>query len=121
MKKLLKTAMTVTLAACLTGNAFADWGHRPYNPPPRYEHREKHGSDWVGPAIALGIIGLAVGAALSDPTPATTTYTAAPVATPVPPAPPAVPANAQYFCRSVGQYYPNTQYCPEGWQLVYPY
>lgn len=34
------------------------------------------------------------------------------------PAPPLV--NAWYFCRSVGQYYPYTQYCPEGWQLVAP-
>ncbi|MGE5490419.1 MAG: hypothetical protein ACM31P_03945 [Actinomycetota bacterium] len=120
MNKLTKTAIALTLVGCLTGNAFADWGHRPYNPGPRYEHKRDHGSDWVGPAIALGIIGLAVGAALSDPAPAPSppAYAVAPA---VAPPPPAVPANAQYFCRSVGQYYPNTQYCPEGWQLVYPY
>lgn len=118
MKKLFRTVIAAALVGCLAGNALADGGYRHYNPPPRYEHKRDHGSDWVGPAIALGIIGLAVGAALSDPTPSTTAYTAVPAPTP---APPAVPANAQYFCRSVGQYYPNTQYCPEGWQLVYPY
>lgn len=118
MNKLVKTAIALTLVGSLTGNAVADWGHRPYNPAPRHEHKRDRGSDWVGPAIALGIIGLAVGAALSDPTPSTPTYTVTPAATP---SPPAVPANAQYFCRSVGQYYPNTQYCPEGWQLAYPY
>ncbi len=25
---------------------------------------------------------------------------------------------ASYYCSSVGQFYPNTSYCPEGWQLV---
>jgi hypothetical protein len=34
--------------------------------------------------------------------------------------PPPPPASASYFCSSVGQFYPNTSYCPEGWQLVYP-
>ena len=129
MKSIVKTLTVLALATTFAGNALAHggWGPPPpyYRPmPPRYEHHHDHGrNNWVGPAIALGLVGLAVGVAASQPSaPAPRAY----VAAPVPPAPtaiyaaPAVAVSPQYFCRSVGQYYPYTQYCPEGWQLVYP-
>jgi hypothetical protein len=76
--------------------------------------------------IVLGIAGAAISAAASQPS-----YTPPPQVTYVTPQvtyvtpqvtymPPPPPASASYFCSSVGQFYPNTSYCPEGWQLVYP-
>jgi hypothetical protein len=35
--------------------------------------------------------------------------------------PPAVPPDAVFFCRSVGQVFPKTNYCPEGWQRLSPF
>jgi hypothetical protein len=35
-------------------------------------------------------------------------------------APPPEPVIANYFCASASQFYPDTAYCPEGWQLVLP-
>ena len=79
-----------------------------------HQHRS---SDWLGPLIVLGIAGAAISAAANQPS-----YTPPPQVTYVSPAvtyvPPPPPASASYYCSSVGQFYPNTSYCPEGWQLV---
>lgn len=115
---LLAALMTVTLC----GNVHADWerGHRPW--PNASMHRERgHGGDWVAPLVFLGLAG-AVLAANSQPSLPPVVY-AAPASTYVVPevryaVPAPAPVNALYYCQSVGRYFPNTQYCPEGWQLV---
>jgi hypothetical protein len=90
--------------------------------------------------LFLGLAGAVIGAAASQqsaPPPAYVQPYVLPQTTYVQPAPvyvepaytapaivaqtpPSQPANAWYFCKSVGQYYPYTQYCPEGWQMVSP-
>ena len=92
----------------------------PHGYPQRQAFGHPHrASDWVGPLIVLGIAGAAISAAANPPS-----YAPPPQVTYVnPPAvymPPPQPVGASYFCSSVGQFYPYTGYCPEGWQLVYP-
>lgn len=113
-------------------------------------HRHHDNYDWVAPLFFIGIAGSLLANLLSQrhqpdyqdpplapnptaPAPVPPTYPpvviqpvppvvvqSAPPVVRVPPAPPTPPANANYYCRSVGQYYPTTSYCPEGWQLVVP-
>ncbi len=142
---LTRIVAALFLAGSLSGTAFAHdgaWGysagarghgdgnrysqdHRPhYRPEYRQEHRHRRDrdGDWVGPAIALGIVGLALGAAFSEPERAAPAY-APPRYAPPPayvPAPPPAPAAARYYCASAGLFYPDTAYCPEGWQLARP-
>jgi hypothetical protein len=130
MKPFAKS-MTVALLIATTGvSAFAD-DRRGYSSHPyqgSYQSR-RGGSDWVAPLLFLGIAGAVISAAASRSDSSQTSYVPAPT-TYVPQAPvylePAVvvpaspPVNAWYFCRSVGQYYPYAQNCPEGWQAVYP-
>jgi hypothetical protein len=113
MKKLLGTLIIALSAGAVSTHALADGPHG-------YQHRHFTGhqhrsSDWLGPLIVLGIAGAAISAAANQPSyvPAPVTYVSPPL-TYMPPQ----PANASYYCSSVGQFYPNTSYCPEGWQLV---
>ena len=124
MKNIAQTLSVLALATTFAGNALAHdgWGYRPDYAAPRYE-RHHDRNNWVGPAIALGLVGLAVGVAASQPSaPAPRTYVAAPM--PMAPvgyyAPPPAPVSPQYYCRSAATYYPLTPYCPEGWVPVYP-
>ena len=82
----------------------------------------KRSSDWVAPLLFLGLAGAVVHAAAQPPAPPPPPVTVLPtVIVPAPSValvPPPAPAAARYFCGSVGQFYPNTAYCPEGWQLV---
>lgn len=112
MKSITKTIISILLIGAVSSNALADrgWNHHRYDDRPRHEHRNR--SDWVGPLVLLGIGAVALTAITSQPDPAPV-YVAQQRAYP-PPQPP----SAGYFCQSVGQYYPYTQYCPEGWQLV---
>jgi hypothetical protein len=129
MKLFPRTLIVAALIATLGTSALAD-GPRGYY---RQSYGHRHGdAGWVAPLLFLGLAGAVIGAAASQPSPPpvyvappvtyvppVTTYVApAPVVVPV--APPQPPANVWYFCRSVGQYYPYTQYCPEGWQPVPP-
>ena len=134
MKKITKSLAVALLASAVASYAFAD-GPRGY-----YQHGQQRGyqgrqldSGWIAPLLFLGLAGAVIGAAASQQNapPPQPIYVAPPV-TYVQPAPvyvappvsiPAAPpqaANAWYFCRSAGQYYPYTQHCPEGWQLVSP-
>ena len=115
MKKLLGTLIIALSAGAMSTQAWADGPHG-------YPHRQFSGhayrtSDWLGPLLVLGMAGAAIGAAANAPS-----YVPAPPVTYVQPPvaymPPPQPANASYYCSSVGQFYPNTSYCPEGWQLV---
>ena len=125
MKKLTALLVAASLALGSSGSALADWGghhhrqeFRPPMPPPFWHHREhRRGPEWIGPAAALAIAGLAVGAvAYSEYRPAPApVYVAPPPPVRIEPAP-----GTWYYCASVGDYYPNTQYCPEGWRPVYP-
>jgi hypothetical protein len=136
MKNITKSVSVALLTAAMACSAFAD-GPRGYYP--QGQHRGYQGrsndSGWIAPLLFLGLAGAVIGAAASQqsaPTlPQQPVYVAPPVtyvqpapvyvAPPVTmPAPAPQPANAWYFCRSVGQYYPYTQNCPEGWQLVSP-
>jgi hypothetical protein len=125
MKQLTKSIGVALLISAMSFNAFADGG--------RYErHRyESHsnGPGWLAPLLFLGVAGAIISSA--DRAPATGVYVSPPVTyapvTPIyvtPPviasAPSPVPNNFWYFCRSVGQYYPYTPSCPEGWQRVSP-
>lgn len=140
MKTVSKSVGVALLIVTMACNALAD-GPRGYSHPSHRRDFRGHSHDagWVAPLLFLGLAGAVIGAAASQssaPPPPTyvqpsVTYVPPPVTyvapapiysapvevTPVP-APP--PVNAWYFCRSVGQYYPYTQYCPEGWQLVAP-
>jgi hypothetical protein len=118
MKKIFGTLVIALSVGALSTQAWAGphgHGHSPRGSS-GYQQRS---SDWLGPLIVLGIAGAAISAAASQPSytpPPQVTYVTPPV-TYMPPPP---PASASYFCSSVGQFYPNTAYCPEGWQLVYP-
>ena len=116
MKKILGTwVMALSVGAISTQALAGPHGHH-QRPSIGYQQRS---SDWLGPLIVLGIAGAAISAAASQPSytpPPQVTYAAPPVTY----MPPPQPAGGSYFCSSVGQFYPNTSYCPEGWQLVYP-
>ena len=133
MKLRTQTLAVTALLACMVGNAFAD---------PYFRYPERHGEHFghgVGALLAAPLIlaGAVIGATVSAITypvrtaqpvgyvqpmayavPTTSYYSAAPVYTAPVAVPPQLPPTAQYFCGSVGQYYPATQFCPEGWQLV---
>jgi len=91
-------------------------------------HHHNHqggGGGWLAPLVIMGVAGAAIlGASHSSATQSTVTVLPPPVTYQPPPvvyaAPPQPPAHAMYFCGSVGQYFPNVRYCPEGWQLVVP-
>jgi hypothetical protein len=125
-------ALCIALAA--SSPALADRGHdrgyyRPaprhydhgdYRPAlPRYDRGHRRGYGWAGPAALLAITGIAAGIAAS------TYYAPAPAY--VEPQPVYVEPRPVYgsptpgywnYCGSAGQYYPNVEYCPEGWQAV---
>jgi hypothetical protein len=117
MKKFLQTLGLVVAMAGVSGQAFADGGRHGWEQQ-RFGHNHGYnsgghsGGNWVAPLIALGVAG-AVWGAVARPAP---TYVA-PVVTYYPPQP---APSASYYCASAGQFYPNTAYCPEGWQLVQP-
>lgn len=76
-----------------------------------YDSGRHHNSRrWEGAAAALIVTGL-VGAAIMN----SRTYEPAPVYTV---APPSVNPNAWYYCDSARSYYPQAQFCPEGWRIV---
>ncbi len=113
-----RTALLLSALLAFGGisTAQADWRHggydrHDYRPPMHHHHGHRHGGvSWVGPAAALAITGIAIGAATYG-----RAYAApAPVYTAPPP-----PSNSMwYYCGSSGQYYPYTNACPEGWQPV---
>ena len=125
MKQLSKSIGVAVLVFAMSFNAFADGG--------RYErHRyqgHSNGAGWLAPLLFLGVAGAILSSA--DRQPAPPVYVS-PSVTYIPPAPvyvappvvaappPPAPNNFWYFCRSVGQYYPYTPSCPEGWQRVAP-
>jgi hypothetical protein len=114
MKSITKTIISVLLIGAVSSNALADRGREQHRYAEHHRHEHNNRSDWVGPLVLLGIGAVALSAMASQPEPAS-----APVyVTEQNRYPPAPPPSAGYFCRSVGQYYPNTQYCPEGWLLV---
>lgn len=135
MKTITKSITIALLTAAMASSALAD-GPRGYYPQgPRHHSYQgrQHDSGWVAPLLFLGLAGAVIGAAASQQSSPPPTYVAPPVTyvQPAPvyvaptyvapaPAPAPQPANVWYFCKSVGQYYPYTQYCPEGWQLVSP-
>lgn len=137
MKAVPKTIAVVLLVAAMGGSALANGprGHYPHGPQRSYQSHNHGGGGWIAPLLFLGLAGAVIGAAAREPSPPPPVYVQPPVTyvppavtyvqpaptymAPAPAAPPQ-PVNAWYFCKSVGQYYPYTQYCPEGWQLVSP-
>lgn len=138
MKTVKESIVVAALVAVMGGSAIADSprGHYPQGQHRGYQGRG-HDSGWIAPLLFLGLAGAVMGAAASQQSaPPSPTYVQPPLtyvqpapvyAAPVyaapaitAQAPPSPPASAWYFCKSVGQYYPYTQYCPEGWQLVSP-
>lgn len=119
MRKILGNSVMALSVIALSTSAWASGPHgHGHHPRPSSSHQHRS-SDWLGPLIVLGIAGAAISAAANQPSytpPPQVTYAPPPVAYVAPPP----PANASYFCSSVGQFYPHTSYCPEGWQLVYP-
>jgi hypothetical protein len=130
-----KSVAVVLLATLIGSSALANGPSGYY--PQEYHHghaSHPHGGSWVAPLLFLGLAGAAIGAAASHQSaPPPPVYAQPPVTyvqpqvtymqpaptymAPAPVAPPQ-PANVWYFCKSAGQYYPYTQYCPEGWRLV---
>ena len=119
MKTLTKSITLALLIATMGGSAWAD-GRRGYFPHGQHRNHNLRGHDtgWIAPLFFLGLAG-APQPIYVQPAPV---YTAPVYAAPaiVAQTPPQAPANAWYFCRSVGQYYPYTPHCPEGWQRVSP-
>ncbi len=137
MKKLI--ALTVTALSLATLPAYADPGNGRWNNNGRHDDRS---AMWAGVAAIGAIVGLAILAEHNRPTYAASAPVVypdaayqpqayppsvyqqpayhAPVAyTPQPDyAPPQATANLWYYCPSSAMYYPNTQFCPEGWQAV---
>lgn len=115
--KIFISCLTALSLLIGSNSVFADSGrhygsrdhrHNHYRP---YNNHRSH-NHWVGPAVAFGIAGLAIGAA---------TIYRPPVYVSPPPPVQAVPNNGNWFyCGSSGQYYPYVRYCPEGWQEVMP-
>lgn len=136
MKSTSKSVIITSIIAAIGCSALADdsMRHYPHGNQRNYQSRG-HDSGWIAPLLFLGLAGAVIGAAASQqsaPPPAYVSpsyqppivyerpapiYIAPPVM--IPAAPPQT-VNAWYYCKSVGQYYPYTQYCPEGWQLVSP-
>jgi hypothetical protein len=139
MKTITKSITIALLFATMGGSVSADGprGHYPQGQHSRYQSRG-HNSGWIAPLLFLGLAGAVIGAAASQqsaPPPVYVQPYVQPQITYTQPAPvyvapaysaPAIvaqtppPANAWYFCKSVGQYYPYTPHCPEGWQQVSP-
>ena len=139
MKVVPKTLLVALLVAAMGGSALANGprGHYPHGQHRSYQS-QGHGGGWIAPLLFLGLAGAVIGAAASQQSAPPPVYVQPPVTylppavtyvqrestylapAPVAPAAPPQPVNAWYFCKSVGQYYPYTQYCPEGWQLVSP-
>ena len=129
MKKITALFIAATLAATATTSAQADWGQRHGGHHGHHgHHRGGHG--WAGPAAVLAIAGLAIGAAVASQhsyaaapvysygqTPAYS-YTPEPAYYRAPPRPAPAEYGTWYYCGSSGQYYPNTNACPEGGQAV---
>ena len=129
MKKITALFIAATLAITSSTSALADRGYR-HGGHGHGHHGERGGHGWAGPAAVLAIAGLAIGAAVASQH----SYAAAPVysysQTPVysyspeaayysaPPRPAPAEYGTWYYCGSSGQYYPNTNACPEGWQAV---
>ncbi len=116
----MKKLITGLLASVLLVNslpALADRngprGHYYGPPPPRHQHYDRYRGP--GP-LAWGLAGLAVGTVLYSI--ATPPVVAAPVVVVPAPRP---PGRMAYFCESYQAYYPNVQYCPEGWRAVPSY
>lgn len=119
MKKLVTGLLAATL---LAGSlpAFAGGPHgrdrhfRPhhYAPPVVRHHHHRHGP---GP-LAWGIAGLTLGTVIYSV--ATPPVVAGPVVVAPSPKP---PGRMAYYCESYQAYYPNVQYCPEGWRALPAY
>jgi hypothetical protein len=121
MKKLVTGLLASLLLAnslpALAGPHGHDRHFRPhhYGPPPVVRHHHhRHGG--YGAPLAWGVAGLALGTVLYSI--ATPPVVAAPAVVMPPPRP---PGNMAYFCESYQAYYPNVQYCPEGWRAVPAY
>jgi hypothetical protein len=115
MKKLLGTLIIALSTGALSTHALADGPHGGQHR--QFTGHQHRSSNWLGPLIVLGIAGAAINAAANPQSyvpAAQVTYGSPPVSY----MPPPQPTNASYYCSSVGQYYPNTSYCPEGWQLI---
>lgn len=130
--------------ACAAGPALADWEahwrmggpptlyrdapreiwreHRPW--PSWYQHvdHRRHRDAAVLGALGVGVI---LGSLIVPPPPRTVIVQTPPPVAPLvitpPPVftPPVPPERLWYYCESLGQYYPQVRYCPEGWR-TYP-
>lgn len=125
-----KAVLAVVMAVMASGSAQADGWHNHYRHDfPRHRPVHVRGADWIAPLVVLGIAGAAISAAASAPVviPARPagyqeapvySVPAGPVYTVVPQTLVQLPAGVAYYCPSYGQFHPQVQSCPVGWQLV---
>ncbi len=113
----MKKLVTGFLAAALLAGAlpaaadpYYGRGHHYRPPPPVVRHHYRH--DRYGPPLAWGLAGLALGGILYS------TIAPPPPAIVVAPPPVRPPGSHWYYCESYRAYYPQVQYCPEGWRTV---
>lgn len=139
-----KVLVAVLLVAAVSGQAQAD-GWRGQSRHGFTHHRpvRVQGGGWIAPLIVLGIAGAAISAAARGPAPVFVQAPPPPVepvvvyaqpqwqaAQPMYVAPAGLtyaaspqmlesaPGGIAYYCPALGQYHPQVQSCPSGWQLV---
>lgn len=123
MSNVLRPLVLGILIASVSSLALAEGRHGSRHPGTSRGHHGKHvnhrAAEWLGALVVLGLAGAAISAAASpaEPAPPLVSYVSLPIGYAVPPP---EPVNANFFCASASQFYPDTAYCPEGWQLVLP-
>lgn len=123
MRKLIISVITALSLIALPAHADRGYDHGDH-----WGHGHRGGGNdgavWAGLAIFGALAGLAIMAERSAPVQAAPVYVEPVYAEPVYAAPPAYAAPAPavtenwYYCQSSAMYYPYTNACPEGWQVL---
>jgi hypothetical protein len=121
----MKKLVTGLLASLLLANALpafaGDHGHDRHwrggwEGPRHHRHPDHHRHGGYAAPLAWGLAGLALGTVIYSV--ANPPVVAAPAVVVPAPRP---PDRMAYYCESYQAYYPNVQYCPEGWRAVPAY
>jgi len=118
MHKLIISVITALSLIALPAHADRGYDHGDHR---GHGHRDggNDGAMWAGLAVFGALAGLAIMADRSAPVQAAPVYTEPVYAAPAAYAAPAPAATENwYYCNSSAMYYPYTNACPEGWQVL---